>query len=237
MVKASTELARIGLEDKHGNRISWETVPLPFEDTLSTNDNIEFMKIAARILNQELRILQHVRSSSSEQNTDTPRRKVVLNVAGGRKNMCITLSLVGQLLGVHAAYHVVNKNYREINMELERLRPIISKLLELDSKDEKKKLYQEHRNEFTVLLFPPASEYDLIQIPLIPFPRSIVSRLLGLRVSHSTPGPFKKDELRLDEHYIDELIRAGLFTSETDKKKLYFTDLGIKILDALLGAT
>jgi len=47
---------------------------------------------------------------------------VYLNVAGGRKNMCITLSILGQFLNVDGIFHIVSPDVKIVNEMLENLR-------------------------------------------------------------------------------------------------------------------
>ncbi|MEM0214497.1 MAG: CRISPR-associated protein Csx14 [Archaeoglobaceae archaeon] len=99
-VKAGYELVRIGLRQKYPKTRLHE-VTLPFEDVNTTEENLRFMSICAKIIREE----------RERYKCD----KILLNVAGGRKNMCITLSLLGQLMAVDGVYHVVSRDVKIVN--------------------------------------------------------------------------------------------------------------------------
>ena len=120
-VKHGFELIKIGMKLKYP-KIRIHEVKLPFEDVYTTEQNLEFMAIAAKTIKNE----REVHKSD----------RVLLNIAGGRKNMCITLSLLGQLLGVDGVYHVVTKDVAIVNQMLESLREEIRKIY--DAKEEEK---------------------------------------------------------------------------------------------------
>ncbi len=106
-VKQGFELVRIAMKTRYP-KVRIHERELPFDDITTTEENFEFMGIAARII--------------KEQRDRYRAERVYLNVSGGRKNMGITLSVVGQLLGVNGVFHVITKNVKIVNTMLETLR-------------------------------------------------------------------------------------------------------------------
>jgi CRISPR-associated protein Csx14 len=96
-------------------------VELPFADVTSDREHLEFMKVCARV----------IRDQHEVHGAD----KVYLCVAGGRKDMCITMALLGQYLGVNGVFHVVMPDVKAFNVELERARATIEELAKAEDKD------------------------------------------------------------------------------------------------------
>jgi CRISPR-associated protein Csx14 len=138
-------------------------------EDISTNDqNFSFMKKAVRLIREE-REYHHC---------DT----IYLNVAGGRKNMCITLSLVGQLLNVDGIFHVVSRNVEIINQRLEFLRKDIARFGGITDPGGLAAAYDEKAQDYDALLFPDRQTYDIIRIPTLPYPIDYLGYLVsGMR--------------------------------------------------------
>jgi len=154
-VVAGARLVQAALASK----FSWlrvHTETLPYHDIATDSQNFHFMKEASRVFRAE-RERYHC-------------EKIYLNVAGGRKNMCITLALVGQLLAADGVFHVVNKNVDIINQRLEQHRRIIAQFGEVSDPEELRAQYESHRNVLEPLLFPDRQSYEIIRIPTIPYP-------------------------------------------------------------------
>lgn len=75
---------------------------LPFRDISSLDDNLEFMRVCASAINEE-----KVKFRCDG---------IFLNVAGGRKDMSISLSFLGQFVGVSGVFHVIHPEVRECSM-------------------------------------------------------------------------------------------------------------------------
>lgn len=189
-VRASTELVRIAFLERFPS-LNVHVNTLSYLDIDTTERNIEFMRMAAKIIKEE-------RETYGVE-------KILLNVGGGRKNMCITLTLVGQILGVNGAFHLVNKNVQDINTTLERMRKDIKEIYESGTDEEKLEKYKAKKEEFDNLLFPDKSQYEVIQLPVIPFPREVVGIIKTLMCEDS--------EARLEADlraYKELLVAAGL---------------------------
>lgn len=208
-VLAGCDLVRIALQFRFPYiRVHVES--LPFEDISSDDENLRFMSISARVIREEREIHNC--------------QRILLNVAGGRKNMCITLALLGQLLNVDGVFHIVNHEVKLFNQNLERIRPSIMKLYRARSIENKKTIYCENQEMFELVLFPDKSEYEIIRIPTLPFPISYISSLLSRAVFE--PGMLSKDDCTV-------LVKHGIL--ERGGNNLYFSDYGAKFLDVLIG--
>jgi CRISPR-associated protein Csx14 len=160
-IKHGFELIRIGSKLKYP-RVRIHEVKLPFEDVYTTEQNLQFMAIAAKTIKDE---------------RETHKcDRVLLNIAGGRKNMCITLTLLGQILGVDGVYHVITKDVAIVNQRLESLREEIKRIYEARNDEEKVKVYREKERYFNGLLFPSKYEYEVVRIPTLPYPSSYLRK-------------------------------------------------------------
>lgn len=202
------ELIKLVLGEEYpGIRI--HSVPLPFDDVSSTEDNLRFMRIAGKAIRDE-REKYRVES-------------VVLNVSGGRKNMCITLTLLGQLLGVDGVFHVVTRDVKIFNIMLERLREEISRIYSAKTREEKLRIYRSREQEFRDLLFPPKDEFEIVRIPTLPYPRGYLSRLLNAVLS---------DLEMLSEEEREALAMHGVL--EKTGRRYYLTDYGRRLVETLV---
>jgi len=215
-VKSSFELIRISLKLRYPD-IYIHEVEIPFNDISTTNQNLEFMAICAKSIRKQREIY----------NTD----RIYLNISGGRKNMCITLSLLGQLLAVDGVYHIVAKDIKIVNTELERLQREIQNLYKLDTDDDKIDYYKQYEKEFNDLLFPPKSQYDLIRIPTLPYPASYLSKILNIIDFTNLSGPIIDiNNLNYDEKEL--LYRHDILQKIGNRYKI--SDYGKKIIEILV---
>lgn len=208
-VRKGYELVRIGLKIKYP-RIRIHEIGLPFDDVYTTEQNLQFMGIAARTIKEEREVHKCDR--------------VFLNIAGGRKNMCITLSLLGQLMGVDGVFHVVTKDVAIINQMLESLREDIRRIYEAKNDEEKVKIYREKERYFNSLLFPAKSEYEIIRIPTLPYPTNYFVKLVT--AIHSS----NLDMLSAEEKEL--LYRHGIL--EKIDHRYAVSDYGKKLADVLI---
>lgn len=162
-VMAGANLVRAALASKFPY-LRVHTESLPYDDIATDSQNFQFMKAAARIF----------RIERDRYHCD----KIYLNVAGGRKNMCITLALVGQLLAADGVFHVVNKNVDIINQRLEQHRRIIAQFADVQDPGEQGALYETHRQTLEPLLFPDRHSYEIIRIPTLPYPADFLGYIV-----------------------------------------------------------
>ncbi|HWQ65387.1 MAG TPA: CRISPR-associated protein Csx14 [Methanospirillum sp.] len=163
-VLAGVNLVRAAL----ARRYQWLRIHvelLPFDDIATSEQNHTFMKQAVRVFHEE----------RERFHCDT----IYLNVAGGRKNMCITLTLVGQLLGADGVFHVVNRNVDVINQRLEMMRRDISTFTDLSDLQAAELAYAEKSDQFDQLLFPDRQSYEIIRIPTLPYPMDYLGYLVS----------------------------------------------------------
>ena len=160
-VKQGYELIRVAMKLRYG-RTRIHKLEIPFNDVTTEEENFEFMRIAGRA----------IRSQKEKFGSDI----VYLNVAGGRKNMCITLSILGQFLNVDGIFHVVSPDIKIVNEMLENLRPDIERIYRAESEEEKLSIYKEKEKYFNALMFP--KDYEVVRIPTIPIPEDYVRKII-----------------------------------------------------------
>jgi CRISPR-associated protein Csx14 len=203
MVLEGVELIAAALRRRYPH-VHLHLVRLPFSDIGSQEDNLEFMRISARILRDQREVHK--------------ADLIYLCVAGGRKDMCITLSLIGQYFGVNGVFHIIMPDVKSFNAELERRRHEIKELAEASDKEA---YYEAHKEIFDPLMYPPPSAYTVIKIPVITYPRSILNDVVRLleqgKAVERTPSPLPLD-------VIEGLESSNLV--RTSSKKIYVTDEG-----------
>lgn len=202
-VKRGYELVRIGLKIKYP-RIRIHEVRLPFDDVYTTEQNLQFMAIAARTIKEEREVHRCDR--------------ILLNIAGGRKNTCITLSLLGQLMGIDGVFHVVTKDVAIVNQMLESLREDIRRIYEAKDDEEKIKIYKEKERYFNSLLFPAKSEYEIIRIPTLPYPSDYLAKLVTAVHSSNLDALSAEEKELLYRHGILDEIGHRYVVSEYGEK-------------------
>ncbi len=202
-VKQGYELIRIAMKQKY-ERTRIHRLEVPFDDVTTENENFEFMKIAGKA----------IRRQKEKFESDI----VYLNVAGGRKNMCITLSILGQFLNVDGIFHVVSPDIKLVNEILENLRPDIERMYHSNSDEEKLEIYKEKEKYFNSLMFP--RDYKVVRIPTIPISEDYVRRIIE--------AIYRADLSSLAASEREMLVRHGLV--EGDK----VTDFGKKLVECLV---
>jgi CRISPR-associated protein Csx14 len=183
---------------------------LPFADIGSTSDSLTFMKVAAGI----------IREAKERYRADG----VYLCVAGGRKDMCIILSLVGQFLYVNGVYHVIMEDVKVVNTRLALLQHEIE---ELAKAEDKMGYYEAHRQEFDELMFPPPSQYTVIRIPVVPYPIETLRSVVELLKDGKKP----RRGVRLPWELLARLEAAGLL--KIRRIYIYPTHEGREIASAI----
>jgi CRISPR-associated protein Csx14 len=169
LIQQSSTLINVSLKVNRPS-IHVHNVTLPFEDISSQDSSQEFAKIAAEIL--------------SNQKSKFGANQVYLCVAGGRKEMCIILSVLAQLLPVDGVYHVVMPSVTMYNQELELLRKDIR---ELNDSNERESFYKGRREKFDRIMFPEPRLYCVIKIPIIPIAPEFLEDFCKLRQDLPVP--------------------------------------------------
>lgn len=168
-------------------------VPLKLPDISSSMDNIRFMVYAAAVIGKIKR----------ERDVD----EIVLNVAGGRKDMCITLSLLGEIVGISRILHIINPDVKTYNTKLEEVRSDIDKLAEMND-DDALRYYKNNRERFDEVMFPDLTELHFINIPPIPYPKDYINKL-GKLLNSSNAG-MTAGEIGMSQNELDLLEKSGL---------------------------
>lgn len=207
-VLAGLDLIKVGMSIR-APRIKIHPEILPYDDIMTTGQNLAFMECIVRLIKKE----------RVEHRCD----RILLNVAGGRKNMCITMALIGQLMNADGIFHIVNKDISLFNQNLERLRSDIRRISAAETLEEKQAIYREKEKQFNAVLYPPKSKYEIVKVPTFPVDQSYVQDLiLNLREDMDQIAP--NDQRLLERHGI----------LEKGKGHYYISDYGRQFLDAFI---
>jgi CRISPR-associated protein Csx14 len=196
-VRAHAVLAKEAIRHRYP-RIRVHTQQLPFRDIKSTEDTIEFMRRAAKIIKEEREVHRC--------------EKVYLSIAGGRKDVCTSLAIVGQLVGVDGVFHVINPDVVSFNISLERIKDRILELYRTPP-EQRGEVYTAHAELFNEVMFPRMESLKYVQIPCIPYPREYLGRVVTLLLSSFTP--IEKVGIPMGE--LERLKRAGIIKILKDR--------------------
>ena len=209
-VKQNTEVVRVALKHKKREgvekylRTKFERISLPFDDISTEEDNLSFLETCSAVIRKE----------KMDNNG-----KVLLNVSGGRKNMCITLSMLGAIMNVRGVYHVVSED-PGINIELEQVRPIIKEIYEAEDEEEKLRIYEENSDVLNRVLFQRKG-IRVLRIPTLPYPDEWISNLRETLSSRRISGLGSNEVELLELHGV--LKRRG----RTERSRsIRLTDFG-----------
>jgi len=198
LVKVGAPLVKAAV----GDRYPWVRVhvkSLPFSDVGSLEEYERFVVGAAGIMRDEF--VEHRVS------------RLLINLAGGRKNMSSSLTLLAQLFDVASVFHIVHRDVKAFNAYLERVRRTIENVAEAE---DPKAEYAKHREELEPLMYPPPEDYTVIEMPVMPIPRSMIRALARLEPISD------RRRLRIPQEYLRELRRRGLI--KLTPNKIYLED-------------
>jgi hypothetical protein len=147
-----------------------------------------------------------------------------MTISGGRKDMSIMMALVAQIAGVDGVYHIIHKDVVRYNVMLERMR---HKIDELAKSESPRNYYETHQHDFEQLMFPELAELSIVRLPILPYPRSHLLKLLNILEKGGTV-------LDVERTTIEALERSEVIT-ET-RGKLLPTDISRKIARAMRRA-
>lgn len=151
LVLEGLELVKAGVADRYPG-VHVHVVELPYDDVDSEERSAEFSGVAAGIL----------RDQKERYGVEV----VHLCVAGGRKAVCIILSLLAQFYNVSGVYHIVMPDVKTFNQQLELIR---REAKELAKAEDKLGYYRQKKVRLEPVLFPEPSTYNVIKIPIIPY--------------------------------------------------------------------
>jgi len=207
------ELVKQAIKNRYP-KLHQHTKTLPIKDVTTEEENYTFMK--------------HMAQTLIEQHTVHRTNSIHLSLAGGRKDMSVTAALLAQYLGVNGVYHIVMPNIDLVNQQLEALRHQIKQLAETQDKEA---YYQQHREEFDQVLYPPLHQYHVIKIPVIPYPKTILRKIHQLLSKPKTEKP--PPGIPID--VIDGMAAAGLIRVTT-RGTIYTLEHGQKLHQILTEA-
>lgn len=201
-VVSCTDLAEQAVMDRYPH-IHFHRHQLGFEDIDSQDRLYEFMLYAAKILSDQVKRFK----------VD----KIYVNSAGGRKDALIALSVLCQFLPVSGIFHIVMPDVKTFNIELEKIKYNIE---ELGKSEDKRSYYLGNKGLFEPLMYPHPSTYSIIKVPIMPFPKGILRKLMGVLSKDKTDIRSS----RLDLNHVRMLVDIGIVTS--DRRHIYPTDEG-----------
>lgn len=172
LVLEGLELVKTAVADRYP-KVRVYVIELPFDDVDSEGRSMEFLRIASKILIDQKKYDVDI---------------VHLCVAGGRKEVCIMLSMLAQFHNVNGVYHIVMRDVKAYNEQLERIRHEVK---ELADAEDKLGYYSEKRGKLEPVMFPATSEYNVIRIPVIPYPTTFLlnmKRILDARKVRLRPA-------------------------------------------------
>lgn len=192
-------LAKIAAQSRYPHlNITIHTLPL--SDITNEDENYTFMEETVKIL------------------TRLKRRYEELHIclAGGRKEMVASIMLIAQLTGINTLYHIVSPNIKEMNIELERIRYEIEQLAQSSDPTE---YYNENREKFERVMYPPTTTYSAIKLPIIPYPQKTIQEIKEILSGR---------QHRIDRILLAQLRQAGLIAL-TREGRVVITDEGKKL--------
>lgn len=197
LVRAHAALAEQAIRHRYpGMRVHLRE--LPFRDISSEEDTVEFMRRAAKIIKEEREV--------------HGCERVYLSIAGGRKDVCAALAMLGQLVGVDGVFHVINPEVVSFNVSLERIREMVLELYRA-APERRGEFYAEHAEVFDRVMFPELEGLRFIRLPCIPYPKEHLGRVVALLLSSSTP--LERTDMSMGE--LRRLERAGLIRVLRDR--------------------
>ncbi|MEM1943717.1 MAG: CRISPR-associated ring nuclease [Candidatus Caldarchaeum sp.] len=207
MVRDGARLVEVALNIRYPH-ISVKVHELPVSDITDEEENYMFMEYSVKVV------------------ADLRRRYDVLHIclAGGRKEMVASLTMIAQLASLSSVYHVVSPYIKEMNVELERIRHDIEMLA---SSEDPRRYYELNREKFDRVMFPPAESYSIVAVPIIPYPAGYVAMLKKI-----LGGELSGRDVR-DRAWLEQLRMAGLI-SLTSGGDVVVTDEGKKLYSRVL---
>lgn len=213
-VKAGVDLTIEALKYRYP-RVRVHPIYLEFKDVDDEDKMYEFLKVSCNALvNEKIKYKSDI---------------IHLCIAGGRKEESVLLTLLGQLVGVNTIMHFIVSDIRTFNIELERAKKKIEDILKAEDKEG---YYKKYREEFDKLMFPDISSYSAIEIPIIPYPKSALRKIIKLLMSKKY---LERKDIELEYDIIQKLSLAELI--KAGSKRVYILDKGKKFGKAIKALT
>jgi len=208
-VRAGAAFLSAGLRRKYPYlRVHIEDVG--YDDISTPEENFDFMTFTAR----------QIRRQRQKFGCD----KIYLNIAGGRKNMCVSLSLIGQILQADGVFHIVNHDVSLMNERLELFRSKIMAFGEAVTPEEADALYEAGCDDFDHILFPRRDRYEIIRIPTLPYPEDYLQYIVQ-NIYDGAAGLTHADR--------DLFVRHGILEQQGSRFEL--TPHGERFIGVILG--
>ena len=205
-VRESFKLAECAVRDRYPRvRVHGKMMSPP--DITSTEDVYSFLDFGAKVLRDEL--VEH------------RVQRIYLNLSGGRKSMAVVLAILAQFFPVSGAYLVVARDVKTFNQNLERIR---HEMAELARSPDPLEYYRARRELFEPVMYPPREEYEVVEIPAIPYPPATLRKLLEIEAG----------EADLPEELLERLKAVSLVS--VTRRRIYPTDNLRRVLRILRRA-
>ena len=140
--------------------------------------------------------------------------EVIINLSGGRKNIVLAAYLFAMLTG-SKAYHIIYPDAKSFNIELERVRE------ELNKVGDNPELYEKYKEKLEKVLFPDPKYYNVVEIPVLPFPYIFIEALKGELNNKSK------------SRYFYSYLKSLGYIQVSKKDDIILTEKGEKLLEFL----
>ncbi len=182
---------------------------LPFKDVTTDEDNFTFLK----------KTMEAIYEEKSKHDAD----RIYLNVAGGRKTMTSGLHFLSQFNPVDGVYHVVSPQIGLWNQKLEQNK---DKIDEFFHASDLNRYYEKNKKTFNEILFPEPTEFEVISMPVLPYPQRVLESFKKVWRSDS-----KIERSKIEGLTDNDIYRAASFDLLKYKDGwVYPTKLGKKLL-------
>ncbi len=155
-------------------------------------------------------------------------RSLVVSVAGGRKAESVLLAVLGQLHGARAILHIVLRDVKLFNDRLEAVRSI---LREVGSSSDPFTEYGRMKDLLDPVMFPDPAELDIVEIPVLPYPRDVASLLVEAMGGGLPMGRFEEARVSLLD-VVEALKESGFFV--VSGGRVWGTERGRRYFNAVL---
>ncbi|MEM2352389.1 MAG: CRISPR-associated ring nuclease [Thermoproteota archaeon] len=212
-VRASILLASEAIKSRY-RQLEIHEVWLESDDIASRGALEEYALTVAKIL--------------AEQRVKHRANQVHVCISGGRKEAGAILYFLSQLAAVSSVIHVIMKDVKLYNIELEKIKDKLLGILDAPNKAE---YYNRYKENFDKIMYPPLSAYEAIKIPLLPYPSAIALSIKKILLKREA----SMKDVEAPRELLNSMILTGLI--HISGSKIYATDEGFllgKILSKMV---
>ncbi|MCX8163708.1 MAG: CRISPR-associated ring nuclease [Candidatus Micrarchaeota archaeon] len=192
-----------------------------YEHKLKEEDVVN-KKVIIKLMKYLIKLVEEIRGRQ-------PIGEIYALLSGGRKTEIVGFYSVAQIAGINIALHVHSYSVEAINEKLERHWELIKELAKADRPE---KFYSENKKIFDEICFPDPSTYEVIEVPLIPIPKTYVIKLRQTLLEIKKSNKSWNEILKIvDADLLEQLKKLGYFEEIDGKLKL--KERGVEILEIL----